>query len=286
MDDQARIPAPNYTQIPNVILDLMSDMEETEFRVVIAIARQTFGWHKKRDKISLTQLEKLTGLSRQGVVNGIAAGERRGLIEKTKDESDNRGGIWYRLLVDQSNELTSQLNGLVKDVNQSTELTRTSQLNGLELVNSVDTQKKGKEKKESGGDTPTRPLSELAIAIADVCRINPQIATDKQKRTLNATYQALKSIGATPAEVRARESWWYANDWRAKKEGRAPRPDELQAIWEEAAAPVKKQPAERVAPTSRLSGAKSPAPADAQPPQQTAAGMRALLERTRENNAH
>jgi len=85
-----------------------------------------------------------------------------------------------------------------------------------------------------GGDEKTEPpartLSDLALAIADVCKINPKIPTDKQRRALNATYQALNGIGATVDEVRARETWWYANDWRAKKEGRAPRPDELQAI--------------------------------------------------------
>ncbi len=94
--------------------------------------------------------------------------------------------------------------------------------------------------KEREGSDHARPLSELALAIADVCKINPKIPTPKQKQALNATYQALKSIGATPADVRARETWWYANAWQVKKEGRAPRPDELQAIWEEAAAPVKK----------------------------------------------
>ena len=99
----------------------------------------------------------------------------------------------------------------------------------------------GVETSKKQAETPPRPLSELAIAIADVCKINPKIATAKQKRELNATYQALKSIGATPADVRLRETWWHTNDWRAKKEGRAPRPDELQAIWEEATAPVKKQ---------------------------------------------
>jgi hypothetical protein len=121
-------------------------------------------------------------------------------------------------------------------------------------------------------DPHPRPLSELALAIADVCKINPKIPTDKQKRALNATYQALKGIGATPADVRARETWWYANDWRAKKEGRAPRPDELQAIWEEAATPIKKQATERVAQTAGLSSRPAPAP-DAQTVQQSAATM-------------
>ena len=60
MDNQARIPAPNYTQIPNAIFELMADksagLTEKELKVLLAIARKTFGWHKKRDNISLTQL--------------------------------------------------------------------------------------------------------------------------------------------------------------------------------------------------------------------------------------
>ncbi len=212
MDDQARIPPPNYTQIPNIVLDLMSEMEETEFRVVIAIARQTFGWHKKRDKISLTQLQKLTGLSRQGVVDGIAAGERRGLIERNKDESDKRGGIWYRLLVDQSNELTSQLNGLVQTVNQSTELTRTSQLNGLELVNSVDTQKKEKERKESGGGIPAP-----AIALySKLVNIRPaKFAADMIAEQVTDLARWEKTIkdwltsGYKPANVKGMLDWYH-----------------------------------------------------------------------------
>lgn len=132
-------------------------MGDAELRVVMAIARQTFGWHKKRDKISLTQLERLTGMSRQGVVNGLEFGIKRGLIERTPDPDDRRGGIWYRLLVndvDQSTALTSLNNGLVREDDQSTSLTSSSQRGRPELVNDVDTQKKeSKEKKE----TPTPP---------------------------------------------------------------------------------------------------------------------------------
>jgi phage replication O-like protein O len=141
------IPAPNYTQIPNAILDVMADMSDAELRIVVAIARQTFGWHKKRDKISLSYLRKLTGMSRQGVLNGLAAGIARGLIERTPDEADPRGSIWYRLLVDMD-AWTGLPGGLVHQVDQSTALTRTSPPGRPELVHQVDTQKKGKEKKE------------------------------------------------------------------------------------------------------------------------------------------
>lgn len=294
MDNQARIPAPNFTQIPNAIFELMADkgagLTEAELRVILAIARKTFGWHKKRDKISLSQLVEMTSMSRTSVVAGLRAAQARGIVRQTPDKGDKRGGMFYELVVediDQPAPPTSTKSELVQILNQSKIYTRTSTEFEPELVQNLNTQNKGKEKKERGGEEtqPARPLSELALAIADVCKINPKIPTDKQKRALNATYLALKGIGATPADVRAREKWWYANDWRAKKEGRAPRPDELQAIWEEAAAPVKKQSGERVAPTARLSGAKPIAPADAQPAQQTAAKMKALLDRNRDNNA-
>lgn len=140
MSEPSRIVPPNYTQIPNVVLDSMSEMSDSEFRVVLAVARQTFGWHRERDKISVSQLQKLTGLSRQGVVNGIKAGEQRGIIERIPDETDKRGGIWYRLLVN--------------DVDQSTELTRTSQRTRPELVNDVDQSEGDLRQQEAVNGTP------------------------------------------------------------------------------------------------------------------------------------
>lgn len=86
---------------------------------------------------------------------------------------------------------------------------------------------------------PARAIDELALAIAETCKINPKIATKRQREQLNEAYQSLKAIGATPAEVQQREKWWYANDWRAKKENRPPKPPELIDIWEYVTVPVK-----------------------------------------------
>lgn len=91
----------------------------------------------------------------------------------------------------------------------------------------------------------SRTLSELALAIADVCKINPKIATKRQREQLNEAYQSLKAIRATPAEVQQRGGWWNANDWRAKKESRPPRPMELVEIWEAATVPIKQSNATR-----------------------------------------
>lgn len=76
---------PNYTQIPNELLDgLMSDMVGSELKVTLALCRKTFGWHKKRDVVSLSQLEKITGLTRQAVLDGLVRGMKRGTIQRVR----------------------------------------------------------------------------------------------------------------------------------------------------------------------------------------------------------
>lgn len=162
MSDRADgVPAPNYTQVPNLVFELMADkaanMKSSELRVILAIVRKTFGWHKKRDKLSLTQLESLTSMSRQSVIDGIEAGMARGIVKQIPDPDDNRGGFFYELVIsdNQSKESTSPEIRLVQKLDQSKNETTTSPEIRLELVQKLDTQKKGNKPKENGGgDTP------------------------------------------------------------------------------------------------------------------------------------
>ena len=132
----AGVDAPNYTQSPNIFFDeWMRVMDCTEFKVVAAILRQTFGWHKDRDRISLSQLETWTGLSRQGVVDGIAAALKRGVI----DREPSGNSFTYALIVNSVDQAPDD---------RSNELTTDSQLSRPEIVNSVDTQKKVNKPKE------------------------------------------------------------------------------------------------------------------------------------------
>jgi len=64
------IQSPNYTQIPNEILDKwMCELNGSELKILLKICRNTLGWNKKKDKISITQLEKSTGLSRPQIIS-------------------------------------------------------------------------------------------------------------------------------------------------------------------------------------------------------------------------
>ncbi len=57
-----------------------------EYQVLWVIWRKTYGWHKKRDKISLGQIAKLTGMNRPGVARAVSKLVFKGVIKK--DNSD------------------------------------------------------------------------------------------------------------------------------------------------------------------------------------------------------
>ena len=79
------VPKPNYTQTPNLLFDAyMQEMGEAELKVTLAIVRQTFGYHVDKARITFDDLQELTGLSRQGIQNGIESGLKRGTIQRHK----------------------------------------------------------------------------------------------------------------------------------------------------------------------------------------------------------
>lgn len=145
---------PNHTQIPNTLLDdLMRIMECSELKVTLAICRQTFGWHKKEDELSLSQLRELTGLSRQSVIAGIEAGMRRGVIRR---RPKGQSYVYRIQLVQPLDQLgtagaveTPKPAPLVQPLDQTSLTIRpvdvsTSPTIRPELVQPLDTQKKGK----------------------------------------------------------------------------------------------------------------------------------------------
>ena len=53
-----------------------------ELCVVMAICRQTFGWHKKSEKLSVAQLREMTGLSKDAVLRALDAALEHGWITR------------------------------------------------------------------------------------------------------------------------------------------------------------------------------------------------------------
>lgn len=62
-----------FTQIANELLEAFSrlDASGSAWRVFMVVLRKTYGFHKKKDKISLTQFEDMSRLTRMSVCRGL-----------------------------------------------------------------------------------------------------------------------------------------------------------------------------------------------------------------------
>lgn len=62
-----------YTRLANELLDNICRLRITgnQYSILMCVLRKTYGWQKKSDKISLTQFEKKTNLSRPSVHKAI-----------------------------------------------------------------------------------------------------------------------------------------------------------------------------------------------------------------------
>jgi len=96
------IQAPNFTQTPNELFDeWLPKLKLVELRVLMVIVRKTFGWHKARDRISLSQLEKATGSRHDDIKKATDKLEKLGLLRKEVEGSSGLQQTFYELIVDE-----------------------------------------------------------------------------------------------------------------------------------------------------------------------------------------
>lgn len=74
----------NYTRISNEILEALASakLSSYEFRIIIAILRKTYGFHKKKDWISLSQFSDLTGIKLSHISRTIKKLKEKNIILK------------------------------------------------------------------------------------------------------------------------------------------------------------------------------------------------------------
>lgn len=80
-----------YTMIANELVEAFArvNMSGREWQVLFAILRKTYGFHKKMDKISLSQISKMTGIASSDVARIIKKLEGRKMIEVRRGEWSN-----------------------------------------------------------------------------------------------------------------------------------------------------------------------------------------------------
>jgi len=84
---------------------------------------------------------------------------------------------------------------------------------------------------ESLTETTTEDYTDTDIGNGTLCDIDLAIATKRQKQQLGQSSKLLKDkAGATPEQIEAFGSWWYADDWRGQK-GQPPTPAQVREVW-------------------------------------------------------
>ena len=77
-----------FTKVPNEILEALAviGLRSYEMRLVLFIIRKTYGWHKKKDWISLSQLSEGTFISKPNVCRTIRQLVSRNLIVRGRNK--------------------------------------------------------------------------------------------------------------------------------------------------------------------------------------------------------
>jgi len=69
-----------YTQIPNELFDYLPSLSGAATKILMIVARRTYGWHKSTAQISMNTFEELAGLSRSSVARAITELGSAGLL--------------------------------------------------------------------------------------------------------------------------------------------------------------------------------------------------------------
>lgn len=116
---------PNYTQVPNLLFDsLLKDMGEAELKVSLCIIRKIIGYHKFRpEAVSLSQIQKMTGLSRPSCIAGLEQAIERGIIQRV---GSGKRGVALFQIVHADEDATSKASLPVKAATSKASLPVTS----------------------------------------------------------------------------------------------------------------------------------------------------------------
>jgi hypothetical protein len=204
------IESPNYTQVPNVILDVdLPDMGLAELKVTLAAVRYTFGFHRERAKLSIRFLSTATGLTINSVLAGAAAAEARGTFRREVKKS---GTLWYV-------NVAAAGVSLGETPEQDGCLTRCD--TGVSLG---ETKKERKKEKDLSRSKKQNANDELFDAVAEICAVDLSIVFKGGKKEGRSKYADRVGIvaselrGAVPpftaAELGEFREWHMGDVWR------------------------------------------------------------------------
>lgn len=200
---------PNYTQVPNLLFDeLMKEMGEAELRVTLCLVRKIVGYHKIRpEAVSLSQIQRMTGLSRVSAVNGLEQAMERGLIKRAGN--GKRGVSLFQLVHPDDDQLTT--------------FTRTSKAS-IPVTSKASLLTKEKKKKESKEkNSPLTPQGDSALetmiaAVKKHLRQSDKKQAENVARTLLAQHPEKKAAFNLVVPITVEDLPLFCIHWDKKKD--------------------------------------------------------------------
>jgi hypothetical protein len=106
---KTRILPPEYTAVPNPILDNLAIFSHGQLCVLMVISRNTFGWNKAEKALPITAFEAATGLSRPTIISALQSLVDDGWVSRTLD---GQTGVYSLIVGDQEKpETDAEENG-------------------------------------------------------------------------------------------------------------------------------------------------------------------------------
>ena len=237
-----------YTKMPNAWIDLaMQHMGYAEIKIVFAVLRQTVGWHKPHDVISLSQFEALTGMTRANVIKGIRDAAGHQWIKHYK-----RGNVSvYEPSLDAGIAAIPGDASIVAIPEMVLQQYQSGIVAIPEVVSQQYTQKKVKKETKKEKENTSRDASraddspakrsrvklseaesarhkELFDAIADTCVLDAKL----RGGIIAKAAKQLREADASANAQRLREflEWWKRNDFRGRQ-GKPPSPFQVLEFW-------------------------------------------------------
>ena len=198
--------SPNYTQIPNDLFEkYMPDMGMAELKVVMALARETFGYNRTQKRMSIRKLAKATGLTARNAYNGAIEAVKRGLIGM---EQDGGVTIWSVIVED------------TPVVARDTTVSPTD----------TPSKKENRKKKDSTQKTSkdTCP-AEWMNALYKICGIDPALASIGMRKQISEVGKALINTSAAASDLDRFREWWVSDAWR--RDNRPITPNVIRNEW-------------------------------------------------------
>jgi phage replication O-like protein O len=203
-----------YTAIANELLDELckTSLTGVEFSVVLFILRKTYGWGKKQDKISISQIVKIVGKSKRTVIYTLQNLESKKILNIQRSTSNGKKDsnlislnknydTWivqnFAPQVKKNRELakisSAKLRNQVKNEVSSAKLGKLVVQNSAKKVNSFAHTKETIQKKVTKETSKTEVLhgKEIALLIDSFKTINPSYRKWFGNKTQRASCERL-----------------------------------------------------------------------------------------------